>query len=127
MDKEKVIEGETTDISGNEEPADDKTVNPRATATALKGAVESLSRTVTSVMENRTNVVMVRVNDDALRHMDMLVEADITKSRSQSAAFLINEGVKANSDLYEKISSVTDQIATLRTQLREMVHTEDQE
>ncbi len=127
MDKEKVIEGETTDISGKEEPADDKTVNPRATATALKGAVESLSRTVTSVMENRTNVVMVRVNDDALRHMDMLAEAEITKSRSQSAAFLINEGVKANSDLFEKISSVTDQIATLRTQLREMVDTEDQE
>ena len=127
MDKEKVIEAETTEIAGEQEPAEAKCAEPRATAIALKGAVESLSKAVTSVMENRTNVVMVRVNDDTLRHMDMLVEAEITKSRSQSAAFLINEGVKANSTLYKKISSVTDQIVALRTQLREMVDTEDKE
>lgn len=127
MDKEKVIEGEATEIAGEEEPAEGKAIDPRATATALKGAVESLGKAVASAMENRANVVMVRVNDDALQHMDMLVEAEITKSRSESAAFLINEGVKANSDLYEKISSVTDQIAALRVQLREMVDTEAKE
>jgi hypothetical protein len=127
MDKVKVIEGETTEIAGEQEPAEGKCAEPRATATALKGAFESLSKTVTSVMQNRTNVVMVRVNDDALRHMDMLVEAEITTSRSQSAAFLINEGVKANSSLYKKISSVTDQIVALRTQLRDMVDAEAKE
>ncbi len=127
MDKAKVIEGETTEFAGKEEPAEGKCAEPRATATVLKGAFDSLSKTVTSVMENRTNVVMVRVNDDALRHMDMLVEAEITNSRSQSAAFLINEGVKANISLYKKISSVTDQIVALRTQLREMVDAEAKE
>jgi hypothetical protein len=127
MDKEKVIEGETTEIAGEEEPTEGKCAEPRASATALRGAVESLSKTVTSVMENRNNVVMVRVNDDALRHMDMLVEAEITKSRSESAAFLINEGVKSNSALYKKISSLTDQIVALRSQLREMVDTEAKE
>jgi hypothetical protein len=64
---------------------------------------------------------MVRVNDDALKHLDMLVEADITKSRSESAAFLITEGIKANQDLFGKIGSITDQIAALRAQLRETV------
>jgi hypothetical protein len=65
--------------------------------------------------------VMVRVNDDALKHLDMLVEADITKSRSESAAFLITEGVKDNQELFEKIGNITDQIAELRAQLRETV------
>jgi hypothetical protein len=67
---------------------------------------------------------MVRVNDDALRHMDMLVDAEITKSRSESAAFLITEGVKANQDLFKKIGHITEQIATLRAQLRETVKIE---
>jgi hypothetical protein len=54
----------------------------------------------------------------------MLVEAEITKSRSESAAFLITEGVKANQDLFKKIGHITEQIATLRAQLRETVKIE---
>jgi hypothetical protein len=76
-------------------------------------------------LQDRANVVMVRVNDDALRHLDMLVEADVTKSRSESAAFLITEGVKANQDLFDKISAITDQIAALRAQLRESVNIDE--
>jgi hypothetical protein len=70
---------------------------------------------------------MVRVNDDALKHLDMLVEADITKSRSESAAFLITEGGKANQELFEKIGNITDQIAELRAQLRETVNLDVEE
>jgi hypothetical protein len=54
----------------------------------------------------------------------VLVEADITKSRSESAAFLINEGIRANEGLFNKISEITDQIAALRAQLRESVQVE---
>jgi hypothetical protein len=63
----------------------------------------------------------VRVNDDSLHYLDVLVEADITKSRSESAAFLINEGIKANAALFNKISDITDQIVALKAQLRESV------
>jgi len=122
--KEKVIESKATEVAGEEEPVEGKALPCGATATALKDAFESLGKAVASALENRANVVMVRVNDDAVRHLDMLVEAEITKSRSESAAFLINEGIKANSDLYETISSITDQIAALRVQLREVVNIE---
>ncbi len=81
----------------------------------------SLRTAVSRALTGRTNVVMVRVNDETLRYLDMLVEADICKSRSESAAFLIAEGVKANAALYERISEVTEQIAELRRQLREIV------
>ncbi|MCJ7550338.1 MAG: hypothetical protein MUQ30_11730 [Anaerolineae bacterium] len=56
---------------------------------ALKQA-ESFAQTLGEALQGRGNVVMVRVNDAALAHLDMLVEAEVTKSRSGSAAFLIN-------------------------------------
>ena len=67
---------------------------------------------------------MVRVNDETLRRLDMLVDAEITKSRSESAAYLIGEGIKATEELYAKIAEVTDQIVKLREQLREAIKTE---
>jgi hypothetical protein len=136
MNEESIIEGEATEIPEEEdlteipeeEAAGEETeAEPKVASAALKDAlerVESLGKTLASAMQDRANVVMVRVNDDALNHLDMLIEADVTKSRSESAAFLITEGVKANQELFDKISSVTDQIAVLRAQLRESVNIE---
>jgi hypothetical protein len=86
--------------------------------------VESLGKALGSALQDRANVVMVRVNNNSLRYLDMLVEADVTKSRSESAAFLINEGIKANETLFNKIRDITDQIAALKAQLRETVEVE---
>lgn len=137
MSEEGIIEGEATEIPEEEdltgipeevEAASEETLaEPKAPSTAFKDALErfeSLGKTLASAMQDRANVVMVRVNDDALDHLDMLIEADVTKSRSESAAFLITEGVKANQELFDKISTITDQIAALRAQLRESVNIE---
>ena len=87
--------------------------------------VESLGKALGNALQDRANVVMVRVNNDSLRYLDMLVEADITNSRSESAAFLINEGIKANEQLFNKIRDITDQISSLKSQLRHVVQTEE--
>ncbi len=86
---------------------------------------ENIGKALTTALQDRANVVMVRVNDDSLAYLDMLVEADITKSRSESAAFLINEGIKTNEPLFDKIRNITDQIAALKSQLRETVRVEE--
>ena len=139
MSEETIIEVEATEIPGDEvtetpepETTGDEAVTkePKAAAIALKDAlerVESLGKTLAGAMQDRANVVMVRVNDEALQNLDMLVEADITKSRSGSAAFLINEGVKANQELFGRISTITEQIAALRAQLRESVNIDVEE
>jgi hypothetical protein len=119
-----IIEGEAAEVSPETEQGGKTLGDAKATAATLKDAVGSLRKTLASALQDRGNVVMVRVNDDALRHMDMLVDAEVTKSRSESAAFLITEGVKANRDLFDKISHITEQIATLRAQLRETVKVE---
>ena len=86
---------------------------------------ENISKALGNALQDRANVVMVRVNDDSLSYLDMLVEADVTKSRSESAAFLINEGIKANEGLFNKIREITDQIAALKAQLRDTVQGEE--
>ncbi|MCU0521303.1 MAG: hypothetical protein MUF84_11500 [Anaerolineae bacterium] len=103
-----------------EEP---KAKKPKASHT-LKDALEQVEyfgQAVSEALQGRGNVVMVRVNDEALKHLDMLVEAEITKSRSESAAFLINEGIAANQELYGKISTITQKITELRDLLRQEV------
>jgi len=87
--------------------------------------VGNISKALSNALQDRANVVMVRVNDDSLQYLDMLVEADITKSRSESAAFLINEGIKANETLFNKIRQITDQISELKSQLRETVKVDE--
>lgn len=83
--------------------------------------VENIGQALGDALQGRGNVVMVRVNDEALSYLDMLVEADVVKSRSEAAAWLINEGVNANQTLFQEIGKVTEQISALRDKLRETV------
>lgn len=109
---------ETPEGEAKKAPKKDKGVH-------LKDAirqVESFAQDLSDALQSRGNVVMVRVNDEALQHLDMLVDAEITKSRSESAAFLISEGIKANEMLFERIHAITSQIVELRQQLRQEVN-----
>jgi hypothetical protein len=126
--KEQIIEEDVEEV---ETGAETQTPQSKKSAShSLKDTlkqVETFGQTLGEALQGRGNVVMVRVNDEALDHLDMLVEAEITKSRSESAAFLINEGISANSQLFEKISSITEKISALREQLRKEVKLNTQE
>lgn len=101
--------------------AEDQPGRTRTSSLPLKDAwkqVENLGQTLGSALQGRGNVVMVRVNNETLRHLDMLVEAEITRSRSESAALLISQGIQANQALFDRIQEVTDEIARLRSELR---------
>lgn len=96
-----------------------KTADP-----SLKSAwkqVENIGQALGDALQGRGNVVMVRINDESLRYLDMLVEAEVAKSRSEAAALLINEGVSANQELFQQIGKVTEQIEALREHLRKTV------
>ncbi|MBN1534610.1 MAG: hypothetical protein JXA20_18195 [Spirochaetes bacterium] len=108
-----------------ESPAGEK--GGQAPASPIREAlrqVESFGQALGEALQGRGNVVMVRVNDETLQYLDMLVEAEITKSRSESAAYLMHEGIRAKKELFDKIGEVTDQIARLRSQLKNTIETE---
>lgn len=67
---------------------------------------------------DRSNVVMTRLNDDDLKQIDALVEVEAFKSRSEAAAFFINEGMKARKDLFQKIMPTVDKIRELKEQAK---------
>jgi hypothetical protein len=121
---EEVVE-ETPVVEGGEDAEKHEAKKPASAS--LKDAlkqVETFGQALSDALQARGNVVMVRVNDEALVHMDMLVDAEVTKSRSESAAFLIAEGIKVNQVLFDKIGAITQQIAELREQLRKEVKLE---
>lgn len=91
------------------------------TGEALNKATESIGKAIESALAARDKVVMVRVNDDSLRSLDALVQTGIFKSRSEAAAFLISEGVKAQAPLFERIWERIKEIERLRAELKDIV------
>ncbi len=122
------VEGQMHDPQPEESPAaETPKTKPAESGATLKSAwksVENIGQTLGEALQGRGNVVMVRVNDDTLAHLDMLVEAEMARSRSEAAALLISEGTKANGPLFERIRQITDQIAALRGQLKVSVQEE---
>ena len=91
------------------------------TGEVFNKATESIGKAIDSALSARDHVVMVRVNDDSLKSLDALVQTGIFKSRSEAAAFLISEGVKAQAPLFERISERIKEIERLRTELKDIV------
>ena len=75
----------------------------------------------------RDNVVMVRVDNDGLDHLNQLTEAGLFSSRSEAAAFLIAEGIKAREPLFGRISSQIDAIRKAKKDLQVILNEENLE
>ena len=88
-----------------------------STGACVGKAINNFMGSLEAALAGRGNAVMVRVNDKALASLDMLVEAGICKSRSESAAFLLQRGIDSSGALYDRIVSVTSQITKMREDL----------
>lgn len=112
---------EPTQKSGFDELASSVKEVAQKTGEALNKATESIGKAIDSALSARDHVVMVRVNDDSLKSLDALVQTGIFKSRSEAAAFLISEGVKAQATLFDRISERIKEIERLRAELKGIV------
>lgn len=88
---------------------------------------ETISKAVERALSGRNVPFMVRVGDEALKRIDQLVETGIFKSRSESVAFLINEGIKAQAALFERIEAKLQEMEKWRQELKSIIHPEDAE
>lgn len=86
---------------------------------------ETIRDTVQGRRASRDNVVMVRVDKASLDRLDELVEAGVMGSRSEAAAFLISEGVKARKPLFDRIAEKIQEIRQAKDELRRMVDGDD--
>ena len=120
MSQEDKVEVEVTDVAGTPTESEAEAVCKKA-GDCVGQVISSFVDTLEAALTGRGNTVMVRVNDEALAKLDMLVAAGICKSRSESAAFLLQRGIQANAGMYDRISDVTAQITGLRQSLLEWV------
>ena len=84
----------------------------------------SIGETLKSIRTARDFVVMARLSKESLRKLDDLVECGLTKSRSEAAAFLIAEGIRARADLYDRIAEQSEVIRKAREQMRSLIDEE---
>jgi Arc/MetJ-type ribon-helix-helix transcriptional regulator len=90
---------------------------------AVKTA-ESIKKAIDQALASRNTVLTIRVNDESNKKLGMLVEAGLFKSRSESAAFLIEEGIKTQEALFSKIASQLEKIQEIRGELKTILSQE---
>jgi Arc/MetJ-type ribon-helix-helix transcriptional regulator len=90
---------------------------------AVKTA-ESIRKVIDRALSSRNTVLTIRVNDECNKKLNMLVESGLFRSRSESAAFLIEEGLKTQDSLFTKISTKFEKIDKLKTELKDLVKDE---
>ncbi|MFB0565941.1 MAG: hypothetical protein ACETWK_09725 [Candidatus Aminicenantaceae bacterium] len=85
---------------------------------------ESIKKVIDRALAARNTVLTIRVNDESNRKLGMLVDARLFKSRSESAAFLIQEGIKNQELLFTKIENKLEKIEKIRKELKNIVSQE---
>ncbi len=90
---------------------------------AVKTA-ESIKKVIDKAMVARNTVLTIRVNDESNEKLRMLVDVGLFKSRSESAAFLIQEGIKSQEALFGKISTKLKKIDKIKEELKNIVSEE---
>jgi Arc/MetJ-type ribon-helix-helix transcriptional regulator len=97
-------------------------------ASTLRDLFNRVPDTVSKAVERAINVkdttVLVRLSDEASDKLDTLVSAGVFKSRSEAAAFLTEEGIKAQSELFGRIQDKLAEIEKLRAELRTTISPE---
>jgi Arc/MetJ-type ribon-helix-helix transcriptional regulator len=114
----------------NEGESDDRTKTASSVRDIASRIPESLSaigrdisRTIERAMSAKDEyVVAVKVSPEAQEKIDQLVQAGIFRSRAEAAGFLIDEGIKTQSALFERVQQKLAEIERLRAELRGMVN-----
>ncbi len=78
----------------------------------LSASIEELTGT------NRSEVVMVRVDEETDRKLAMWVETDAVKSKSEAAALFIKEGLKVRSRELDELTDAIDDVKKAKQRLQ---------
>ena len=83
--------------------------------TNLQDSVEELGK------KARDQVVMVRIDEETSRALDCWVETGAVKSRSESAALFIREGLKVRAGELEQLAESLQEVKDTRERLKKEV------
>ena len=88
----------------------------------LSAIGRDISRTIERAISAKDDYMLaVKVSHDAQVRLGQLVQAGVFGTRAEAAAFLIDEGIKTQSALFERVEQKLGEIERLRAELRGMV------
>ena len=89
---------------------------------SLSSIGRDISRTIERAISAKDDyVVAVKLSQEAQDKIDQLVAAGVFRSRAEAAAFLIDEGINAQSELFGRVGQKLSEIERLRAELRGMI------
>ncbi len=90
---------------------------------SLSSIGRDISRTIERAISAKDDyVIAVKVSHEAQDKLEQLVQAGVFHSRAEAAAFLIDEGIKAQTALFDRVQQKLSEIERLRAELRGMIH-----
>lgn len=90
---------------------------------SLSAIGRDISRTIERAISAKDDyVVAVKVSHEAQEKLEQLVQAGVFRSRAEAAAFLIDEGIKTQSALFDRVQQKLAEIERLRAELRGMIN-----
>jgi Arc/MetJ-type ribon-helix-helix transcriptional regulator len=90
---------------------------------SLSAIGRDISRTIERAISAKDDyVVAVKVSPTAQEKVDQLVAAGIFRNRAEAAGFLVDEGIKTQAALFERVQQKLAEIERLRAELRGMVN-----
>src|SRR5688500_2919998 len=107
--------------------SDQKTVSSvRDIASRIPESLSSIGRDISRTIERAISakddyVVAVKVTPEAQEKLEQLVQAGVFRSRAEGAAFLIDEGIKSQTPVFDRVGQKLSEIERLRAELRGMV------
>jgi hypothetical protein len=89
---------------------------------SLSAIGRDISRTIERAISAKDDyVVAVKVSPETQAKLEQLVQAGVFRGRAEAAAFLIEEGIKTQSTLFERVEQKLSEIERLRAELRGML------
>ena len=90
---------------------------------SLSAIGRDISRTIERAISAKDDyVVAVKVSPTAQEKVDQLVAAGIFRNRAEAAGFLVEEGIKTQAPLFDRVQQKLAEIERLRAELRGMVN-----
>lgn len=95
---------------------------------SLSAIGRDISRTIERAISAKDDyVVAVKVSEEAQDKLEQLVQAGVFRSRAEAAAFLIDEGIKTQAALFDRVQQKLSEIERLRAELRGMINKNESE
>ncbi len=90
---------------------------------SLSSIGRDIGRTIERAVSAKDDyVVAVKLSHEAQDKLEQLVQAGVFRTRAEAAAFLIDEGIKSQTDLFGRVEQKLSEIERLRAELRGLIH-----